>query len=133
MLWSRKADFPNGLCYQSQKRLTVTSISRLPATTPTSWKTSDVLQISPDFVEAIIIRSGDGAARLQHRGIAPGLAWARVEPGFDDTGVGNPAAATAAKGAAFLGRDHQHCSISGGAGRRRPAGFVRVKLVSVVI
>jgi creatinine amidohydrolase len=66
-------------------------------------ETSMMLHISPDLVRPLA-EAGDGASRRFRIRALREWAWAQREWSqvSADTGVGNPAAATAAKGAAFL-------------------------------
>lgn len=67
-------------------------------------ETSVMLHIAPDLVRPLS-EAGDGAARaFKVEALREGWAWAeRHWPSVtDDTGVGNPKAATAEKGAAYL-------------------------------
>ena len=67
-------------------------------------ETSVMLHIAPDLVRPLN-EAGDGAAkRFRIAALREGWAWAQREWSqvSADTGVGNPAAATAEKGAAFL-------------------------------
>ena len=63
-----------------------------------------MLHLAPDLVRPLS-EAGDGAAkRFRIAALREGWAWAQREWSqvSADTGVGNPAAATAEKGAAFL-------------------------------
>ena len=67
-------------------------------------ETSVMLHLAPDLVRPLS-EAGDGAAkRFRIAALREGWAWAQREWSqvSADTGVGNPAAATAEKGAAFL-------------------------------
>ena len=67
-------------------------------------ETSAMLHIAPELVRPLA-EAGPGAARqFRIAALREGWAWAQREWSqvTSDTGVGNPAAATAAKGAAFL-------------------------------
>lgn len=67
-------------------------------------ETSAMLHIAPELVRPLT-EAGSGAARqFRLRALREGWAWAQREWSqvTDDTGVGNPAAATAERGQAFL-------------------------------
>ncbi|MGH7649349.1 MAG: creatininase family protein [Gemmatimonadaceae bacterium] len=67
-------------------------------------ETSTMMALAPDLVEPLS-RAGPGATRrFRVRGLRDGLAWAPRQwtQVTDDTGVGNPAKATAEKGRRFF-------------------------------
>lgn len=66
-------------------------------------ETSVMLHVAPDLVRPLSDAGSGAARRFRLRGLREGLAWAPRQwtQVTDDTGVGNPAAASAAKGAAY--------------------------------
>jgi creatinine amidohydrolase len=67
-------------------------------------ETSLMLHVAPDLVRPLAEAGKGSARRFRVRGLREGWAWTPRQwtQVTDDTGVGNPAAATAAKGAAYF-------------------------------
>lgn len=67
-------------------------------------ETSLMLHVAPDLVRPLSQAGAGAARRFRVRGLREGWAWTPRQwtQVTDDTGVGNPAAATAAKGAAYF-------------------------------
>ena len=67
-------------------------------------ETSLMLHVAPDLVRPLTEAGKGSARRFRARGLREGWAWTprQWSQVTDDTGVGNPAAATTAKGAAYF-------------------------------